>query len=89
MPRIRFEPRLSLAHSLGSVYSVWPTREAAGLCMRIFWGVTGNEDLGMFALCIWVGFGGGSLGALFTPSSTSHFYIVGPLCARTFSPIDS
>ncbi|KAJ6453791.1 peptide transporter MTD1 [Mycena sanguinolenta] len=40
---------------------------------RIFGGAAGNEGLGMFALCLdwnYVGSGGGSLGALFTPLST-------------------
>ncbi|KAJ6476707.1 peptide transporter MTD1 [Mycena vitilis] len=40
---------------------------------RIFGGAAGNEGLGVFALCFdwnYVGSGGGSLGALFTPLST-------------------
>lgn len=40
---------------------------------RIFGGAAGNEGLGAFALCLdwnYVGSGGGSLGALFTPLST-------------------
>ncbi|KAJ7093296.1 peptide transporter MTD1 [Mycena belliarum] len=40
---------------------------------RIFGGAAGNEGLGMFAFCFdwnYVGSGGGSLGALFTPLST-------------------
>ncbi|RDB18213.1 Oligopeptide transporter 9 [Hypsizygus marmoreus] len=40
---------------------------------RIFGGAAGNEGLGAFALCLdwnYVGSGGGSLGALFTPIST-------------------
>lgn len=40
---------------------------------RIFGGAAGNEGLGMFSLCLdwnYVGSGGGSLGALFTPIST-------------------
>uniref|UniRef100_A0A8H7XV56 Peptide transporter MTD1 n=1 Tax=Psilocybe cubensis TaxID=181762 RepID=A0A8H7XV56_PSICU len=40
---------------------------------RIFGGAAGNEGLGMFSLCLdwnYVGSGGGSLGALFTPLST-------------------
>ncbi|KAK4052815.1 hypothetical protein OIV83_002102 [Microbotryomycetes sp. JL201] len=40
---------------------------------RIFGGSNGNEGLGMFSLCLdwnYVGSGGGSLGALFTPFST-------------------
>ncbi|KAF8200156.1 peptide transporter MTD1 [Pholiota molesta] len=40
---------------------------------RIFGGAAGNEGIGMFALCLdwnYVGSGGGSLGALFTPLST-------------------
>ncbi|KJA26691.1 hypothetical protein HYPSUDRAFT_132645 [Hypholoma sublateritium FD-334 SS-4] len=40
---------------------------------RIFGGAAGNEGLGMFALCFdwnYVGSGGGSMGALFTPLST-------------------
>ncbi|KAF9481085.1 peptide transporter MTD1 [Pholiota conissans] len=40
---------------------------------RIFGGAAGNEGIGMFSLCLdwnYVGSGGGSLGALFTPLST-------------------
>ncbi|KAK7047088.1 hypothetical protein VNI00_006751 [Paramarasmius palmivorus] len=40
---------------------------------RIFGGAAGNEGLGMFSLCFdwaYVGSGGGTLGALFTPLST-------------------
>ncbi|KAF8055167.1 peptide transporter MTD1 [Lyophyllum atratum] len=40
---------------------------------RVFGGAAGNEGLGAFALCLdwnYVGSGGGSLGALFTPIST-------------------
>ena len=40
---------------------------------RIFGGAAGNEGLGAFALCLdwnYVGSGGGSMGALFTPLST-------------------
>ncbi|KAH6893967.1 peptide transporter MTD1 [Coprinopsis sp. MPI-PUGE-AT-0042] len=40
---------------------------------RVFGGAAGNEGLGAFALCLdwnYVGSGGGSLGALFTPLST-------------------
>ncbi|RDB30180.1 Oligopeptide transporter 3 [Hypsizygus marmoreus] len=40
---------------------------------RIFGGAAGNEGLGAFALCLdwaYVGAGGGSIGALFTPLST-------------------
>ncbi|KAG6898080.1 hypothetical protein C0992_006000 [Termitomyces sp. T32_za158] len=40
---------------------------------RIFGGAAGNEGLGLFSLCLdwnYVGSGGGSLGALFTPLST-------------------
>ncbi|KAK4052813.1 hypothetical protein OIV83_002100 [Microbotryomycetes sp. JL201] len=40
---------------------------------RIFGGSNGNEGLGMFSLCLdwnYVGSGGGSLGALFTPFNT-------------------
>ncbi|GAA5917230.1 hypothetical protein JCM5296_002400 [Sporobolomyces johnsonii] len=52
---------------------------------RIFGGSNGNEGLGMFALCFdwnYVGSGGGSLGALFTPFTTqvSQFMGVGLCC---------
>ncbi|GAA5873783.1 hypothetical protein JCM1840_002073 [Sporobolomyces johnsonii] len=52
---------------------------------RIFGGSNGNEGLGMFALCFdwnYVGSGGGSLGALFTPFTTqvSQFIGVGLCC---------
>jgi len=46
------------------------------VCKRIIsilGGAAGNEGLGMFALCFdwnYVGSGGGSMGALFTPLST-------------------
>ncbi|TFK60969.1 peptide transporter MTD1 [Pluteus cervinus] len=40
---------------------------------RIFGGAAGNEGLGMFSICLdwnYIGSGGGSMGALFTPLST-------------------
>ena len=49
---------------------------------RIFGGAAGNEGLGMFALCLdwnYVGSGGGSMGALFTPISTQLSLYVGVL----------
>lgn len=55
---------------------------------RIFGGAAGNEGLGMFALCLdwnYVGSGGGSMGALFTPISTQLSLYVGVLiCIVTF-----
>ncbi|KIM37745.1 hypothetical protein M413DRAFT_254678 [Hebeloma cylindrosporum] len=49
---------------------------------RIFGGAAGNEGLGMFALSLdwnYVGSGGGSLGALFTPLSTQLSLYCGTL----------
>lgn len=55
---------------------------------RIFGGAAGNEGLGMFALCFdwnYVGSGGGSLGALFTPLSTQlALYFGCALCMIAF-----
>ncbi|KAI5475579.1 hypothetical protein MNV49_001135 [Pseudohyphozyma bogoriensis] len=52
---------------------------------RIFGGADGNEGLGMFSLCLdwnYIGSGGSSLGALFTPFSTqvSQYFGVGLCC---------
>ncbi|GAA6013368.1 hypothetical protein JCM10207_000871 [Rhodosporidiobolus poonsookiae] len=52
---------------------------------RIFGGSNGNEGLGMFSLCLdwnYVGSGGGSLGALFTPFTTqvSQYFGIGLCC---------
>ncbi|GAA6013376.1 hypothetical protein JCM10207_000874 [Rhodosporidiobolus poonsookiae] len=52
---------------------------------RIFGGSNGNEGLGMFSLCLdwnYIGSGGGSLGALFTPFTTqvSQYIGVGLCC---------
>ncbi|KAM0748112.1 peptide transporter MTD1 [Meredithblackwellia eburnea MCA 4105] len=56
---------------------------------RIFGGANGNEGLGMFALCLdwnYVGSGGGSLGALFTPFSTQVSQYAGvALCCILFT----
>ncbi|BGP27035.1 hypothetical protein JCM10295v2_005997 [Rhodotorula toruloides] len=55
---------------------------------RIFGGSNGNEGLGMFALCLdwnYVGSGGGSLGALFTPFTTQVSQYIGvALCIIIF-----
>ncbi|KAF8920813.1 peptide transporter MTD1 [Mucidula mucida] len=55
---------------------------------RIFGGAAGNEGLGMFALCLdwnYVGSGGGSLGALFTPISTQlSLYFGTMICIIAF-----
>ncbi|KAJ2918838.1 hypothetical protein MD484_g1624, partial [Candolleomyces efflorescens] len=55
---------------------------------RIFGGAAGNEGLGAFALCLdwnYVGSGGGSMGALFTPLSTQlSLYCGTALCMITF-----
>ncbi|GAA6030931.1 hypothetical protein JCM8097_008943 [Rhodosporidiobolus ruineniae] len=55
---------------------------------RIFGGSNGNEGLGMFSLCLdwnYVGSGGGSLGALFTPFSTQISQYIGiGLCCILF-----
>lgn len=56
---------------------------------RIFGGAAGNEGLGAFALCLdwnYVGSGGGSLGALFTPLSTQlSLYVGTAICMIAFS----
>ncbi|KAH9476518.1 Oligopeptide transporter 2 [Psilocybe cubensis] len=55
---------------------------------RIFGGSNGNEGLGMFALCLdwnYVGSGGGSMGALFTPLSTQlSLYCGTAICIIAF-----
>ncbi|BGP34717.1 hypothetical protein JCM10296v2_006539 [Rhodotorula toruloides] len=55
---------------------------------RIFGGSNGNEGLGMFSLCLdwnYVGSGGGSLGALFTPFTTQVSQYIGvALCIIIF-----
>ncbi|KAK0199297.1 peptide transporter MTD1 [Desarmillaria ectypa] len=55
---------------------------------RIFGGAAGNEGLGMFALCLdwnYVGSGGGSMGALFTPISTQlSLYFGTMICIIAF-----
>lgn len=65
---------------LASRNSAWVT--------RIFGGAAGNEGLGMFALSLdwnYVGSGGGSLGALFTPFSTQiSLYFGTMICIIAF-----
>ncbi|GAA5995294.1 hypothetical protein JCM5350_002071 [Sporobolomyces pararoseus] len=55
---------------------------------RIFGGSNGNEGLGMFSICLdwaYVGSGGGSLGALFTPINTQISQYIGiGLCCIIF-----
>ncbi|KAF9552218.1 peptide transporter MTD1 [Agrocybe pediades] len=55
---------------------------------RIFGGAAGNEGLGMFSLCLdwnYVGSGGGSMGALFTPLSTQlSLYFGTMICIIAF-----
>ncbi|GAA5835822.1 hypothetical protein JCM3766R1_005858 [Sporobolomyces carnicolor] len=55
---------------------------------RIFGGSNGNEGLGMFSICLdwaYVGSGGGSLGALFTPFTTQISQYIGiGLCCIIF-----
>ncbi|GAA5902251.1 hypothetical protein JCM8208_007240 [Rhodotorula glutinis] len=55
---------------------------------RIFGGSNGNEGLGLFSLCFdwnYVGSGGGSLGALFTPITTQVSQYIGvALCIILF-----
>ncbi|TFK24179.1 peptide transporter MTD1 [Coprinopsis marcescibilis] len=55
---------------------------------RIFGGAAGNEGLGAFALCLdwnYVGSGGGSMGALFTPLSTQlSLYCGTAICMIAF-----
>ncbi|BGP50986.1 hypothetical protein JCM10450v2_006912 [Rhodotorula kratochvilovae] len=56
---------------------------------RIFGGSNGNEGLGMFSLCFdwnYIGSGGGSLGALFTPFTTQVSQYIGvALCIILFT----
>ncbi|GAA5887704.1 hypothetical protein JCM6882_001503 [Rhodosporidiobolus microsporus] len=56
---------------------------------RIFGGSNGNEGLGMFSICLdwnYVGSGGGSLGALFSPLSTQISQYIGiGLCCIIFT----
>ncbi|KAJ7599039.1 peptide transporter MTD1 [Mycena floridula] len=58
---------------------------------RIFGGAAGNEGLGVFAFCFdwnYVGSGGGSMGALFTPLSTQLSLYVGvAICITTFCAV--
>ncbi|ESK86285.1 oligopeptide transporter [Moniliophthora roreri MCA 2997] len=58
---------------------------------RIFGGAAGNEGLGMFALCLdwnYVGSGGGSIGALFTPISTQlSLYFGVMICIISFCAV--
>ncbi|KAJ3513900.1 hypothetical protein NLJ89_g2700 [Agrocybe chaxingu] len=65
---------------LASRNSAWVT--------RIFGGAAGNEGLGMFAFCLdwnYVGSGGGSMGALFTPLSTQlSLYFGTAICIIAF-----
>ncbi|KAI0071867.1 peptide transporter MTD1 [Panus rudis PR-1116 ss-1] len=65
---------------LANQHSAWFT--------RIFGGAAGNEGLGMFALSLdwnYVGSGGGSMGALFTPISTQlSLYVGTAICIITF-----
>ncbi|TFK37218.1 peptide transporter MTD1 [Crucibulum laeve] len=55
---------------------------------RVFGGAAGNEGLGAFALCLdwnYVGSGGGSMGALFTPLSTQlSLYCGTAICMIAF-----
>ncbi|BGP54983.1 hypothetical protein JCM8202v2_002571 [Rhodotorula sphaerocarpa] len=63
-------------------------RQNSAWFTRIFGGSNGNEGLGMFALCLdwnYVGSGGGSLGALFTPFTTQVSQYIGvALCIIIF-----
>ncbi|KAG6827810.1 hypothetical protein H0H92_010388 [Tricholoma furcatifolium] len=55
------------------IWEWFPEYLAPAWFTRIFGGAAGNEGLGLFSLCLdwnYVGSGGGSLGALFTPLST-------------------
>ncbi|THG98062.1 hypothetical protein EW145_g7487 [Phellinidium pouzarii] len=58
---------------------------------RIFGGAAGNEGLGMFAFCFdwnYVGSGGGSMGALFTPLSTQlSLYFGTMICIIAFCAV--
>ncbi|KAH8114070.1 peptide transporter MTD1 [Phellopilus nigrolimitatus] len=58
---------------------------------RIFGGAAGNEGLGMFAFCFdwnYVGSGGGSMGALFTPISTQlSLYFGTMICIIAFCAV--
>jgi hypothetical protein len=58
---------------------------------RIFGGSNGNEGMGLFALCFdwnYVGSGGGSMGALFTPLSTQlSLYFGVMICMYASFPV--
>ncbi|PAV19472.1 OPT oligopeptide transporter [Pyrrhoderma noxium] len=58
---------------------------------RIFGGAAGNEGLGMFAFCLdwnYIGSGGGSMGALFTPLSTQlSLYFGTMICIIAFCAV--
>ena len=61
-------------------FSLCESQLLTALCF--FWstGSNGNEGLGMFSLCLdwnYVGSGGGSLGALFTPFTTQVSQYIG------------
>lgn len=56
---------------------------------RIFGGSNGNEGLGLFSICLdwnYVGSGGGSLGALFTPITTQISQYLGEPRAQLSRP---
>ncbi|BGP19367.1 hypothetical protein JCM10213v2_007456 [Rhodosporidiobolus nylandii] len=74
-----------LAPTLTGISIFCLARRDSAWFTRIFGGSNGNEGLGMFSLCLdwnYVGSGGGSLGALFTPFTTqlSQYAGVGLCC---------
>ncbi|CAA7263920.1 unnamed protein product [Cyclocybe aegerita] len=70
------------------VWEWFPEFIAPAWVTRIFGGAAGNEGLGMFAFCLdwnYVGSGGGSMGALFTPLSTQlSLYFGTAICIIAF-----
>ena len=65
--------RLPLYRTLTGISIFCLANRKSAWFTRIFGGAAGNEGLGMFAFCFdwnYVGSGGGSMGALFTPLST-------------------
>ncbi|GAA5984472.1 hypothetical protein JCM11641_006993 [Rhodosporidiobolus odoratus] len=78
-----------LAPTLTGISIFCLARRDSAWVTRIFGGSNGNEGLGMFSLCLdwnYIGSGGGSLGALFTPFTTQVSQYIGVgLCCILFT----
>ncbi|GAA5965378.1 hypothetical protein JCM8115_002013 [Rhodotorula mucilaginosa] len=71
-----------IAPTLTGISIVCLARRNSPWVTRIFGGSNGNEGLGLFSICLdwnYVGSGGGSLGALFTPITTQISQYLGIL----------